>query len=283
MLLRHAIKEDVEGGDVTTNTVLKKNAIVRARIIAKQSGVLCGTTVVVRLARLVDKKIKVVIKKQDGSKLRSGDTIISFKGPARSILKIERVALNYLGRLSGIATLTADYAKKTKRYGVDVFDTRKTTPNLRLFERCAVRAGGGCNHRFGLFDQVLIKDNHIAIARKYEKETSLAVMVKRAKNKAKKEVLVEVEVDTLAQLRHVLKASPDIILLDNMEPAMLKKAVTIVRAAVKKERIKRPILEASGGVTLNNVTSVARTGIDRISIGALTHSATGINFSLEII
>jgi nicotinate-nucleotide pyrophosphorylase (carboxylating) len=282
-LLRQAIAEDVRTGDITTASVLRKNVRVRARIVAKEAGIVCGVKVIEKIAAMVDKQIKVAIKKSDGAKIKQGDIVVQLTGPARSILKIERLCLNFLGRLSAIATMTAAYATKTQKYGVEIYDTRKTTPNLRLFERCAVRAGGGCNHRFGLFDQVLIKDNHIVVAGVHEKEPSLATMVRRARAKVKPGILIEVEVDTLRQLKQVLNASPDIILLDNMAPATLRRAVAIVNAAVKEKGVQRPVLEASGGITLKNVAEIARTGVNRISIGALTHSATNINYSLEIL
>ncbi len=282
-LLRQAIAEDLGIGDITTDTVLKKNVQVRARIIAQEVAVVCGTKVVGKIASMVDKKIKVVIKRKDGMRIQKGDVVLSLYGPARSLLKIERICLNFLGRLSSIATITAAYVAKAKRYGVDVYDTRKTTPNLRLFERCAVQVGGGCNHRFGLFDQVLIKDNHVMVAERYEKGTTIETLVKRAQTLRGKGILVEVEVDTLTQLKRVLKMSPDIVLLDNMSPKMLRRAVAIVKRVVKENDVTAPVLEASGGITLKNIKNVARTGIDRVSIGALTHSATNINYSLEIV
>jgi nicotinate-nucleotide pyrophosphorylase (carboxylating) len=282
-LLKQAIEEDVRTGDITTGAVLKQNVRVQARVVAKGAGIVCGVKVIEKIAAMVDKQIKVAIKKKDGARIKQGDIIVRLSGPARSILKIERLCLNFLGRLSSIATMTAAYVAKTKKYRVKIYDTRKTTPNLRLFERCAVRAGGGCNHRFGLFDQVLIKDNHIVVAGLHEQEPSLEKMVRRAREKVKKGILIEVEVDTLQQLKQVLKASPDIILLDNMAPATLRRAIKIVSDAVKEKGIQRPVLEASGGITLKNVANIAKTGVNRISIGALTHSATNINYSLEIL
>jgi len=281
-ILKQVLAEDVGVGDVTSESLFKKNVMVNAQIIVKEKATFSGGFVVRELASLVDKKIRVTQKQKEGTDLKKGTIVCVLRGPVRSILKMERISLNFLGILSGVATITHEFVSAASNKSVQVLDTRKTTPLMRLFERAAVRAGGGVNHRFGLFDQVLIKDNHIAADKKYGKQRSLVALVCAAKKHVKKNIKIEVEVDTLLQLAQVLPARPDIILLDNMNVLRLKKAVALVKEYCKKNRVRRPQLEASGGITLHSIKKIGRTGIDRISIGALTHSASHINFSLEI-
>jgi nicotinate-nucleotide pyrophosphorylase (carboxylating) len=216
----------------------------------------------------IDARLRFRALVSEGERIKPGMALASIRGDGRSILKGERVALNFLQRLSGIATLTAQFVDKVKGTKVAILDTRKTTPGLRALEKYAVRIGGGRNHRFGLYDGILIKDNHLALA------GSPAAAVRRANARAPRHMRVEVEAATLAQVTAAMQAGADAILLDNMRPAKLRRAVRLVNGRV--------FLEASGGVTLANVRAVAATGVDAISIGALTHSAPAIDLSLEV-
>jgi len=271
-VIRRALAEDLGPGDITSECFIPADHHSTARILAKENLILAGTEVAREVFRQVDPAIEIQIRTHDGATLVPGDLILTATGPTRALLSAERTALNFLQRLSGIATLTRRFVDAVAGTKAVILDTRKTTPGLREFERLAVRAGGGVNHRFGLFDRVLAKDNHLAI-------TGDAAALQRAIDDAKKrapEILVEIEADTLDQVRLLAGLRGiDIILLDNMTNNQLREAVQI-------RGEKKIQLEASGGVTLDTVAAIAATGIDQISVGALTHSARAIDLSMEI-
>lgn len=271
-LIRRALAEDLGPGDITSECFIPADHRSAAHIIAKEHCVLAGTEVAREVFRQVDPSVIVDVLKNDGEVIAPGDNILNAHGPTRALLSAERTALNFLQRLSGIATLTRRFVDAVAGTKATILDTRKTTPGLREFERLAVRAGGGVNHRFGLFDRVLAKDNHLAV-------TGDSAGLQRAIDEAKiraPDILVEIEADTLEQVRLLCDLrSVDIILLDNMSNDQLREAVQI-------RGNKQIILEASGGVNLDTVAPIAATGIDQISVGALTHSARAIDLSMEI-
>ena len=263
-----ALAEDLGRGDVTTRALFHKGVPARAVITAKQAGVVAGLPIAGAVFRQVDSRLKFRALVKEGDRIKPGIALAIIRGDGRSILKGERVALNFLQRLSGIATLTAQFVEAVKGARVAILDTRKTTPGLRHLEKYAVRIGGGRNHRFGLFDGILIKDNHLALI------GSLTEAVQQAKSRAPRGMLVEVEATTLAQVEAARQAGAEALLLDNMSLAELRKAVKLVNS--------RAFVEASGGITLANVRDVAATGVNAISIGALTHSAPAVDLSLEV-
>jgi nicotinate-nucleotide pyrophosphorylase (carboxylating) len=263
-----ALKEDLgEVGDITSDAIVPADAQGKAAIVSRQEGVVAGLDLAEAAFRALDPNIGFKRVIDDGGQVAARGTIAHISGKTRAILTGERTALNFLGRLSGIATLTASFVGAVKGTGVRITCTRKTTPGLRVLEKYAVRAGGGINHRFGLYDAVLVKDNHIAAA------GGLAKALTRLRNRKGHTVRVEVEVDTLDQLRDALKFPIDAVLLDNMDIATLKKAVKLIAGRVTAE--------ASGGVTLENVREIAATGVNVISVGALTHSPRNLDSSLE--
>ncbi len=267
--IRAALAEDLgRAGDITTQATIPARATARAVIAARETGVIAGLPLARAAFRRIDPKIGFEAWLEDGAKVAPRAIIARVDGPARAILSAERVALNYLGRLSGVASLTAQYAARIAHTKAKVCDTRKTTPLLRAFEKYAVRCGGGDNHRFGLDDAVLIKDNHIAVA------GGVVPALRAAKRFVGHLVKIEIEVDTLAQLKDVLAEGADVVQLDNMSPADLRRAVEMVGG--------RMICEASGGVTLDTVAEIAETGVDLISVGALTHSAKVLDLGLDI-
>jgi nicotinate-nucleotide pyrophosphorylase (carboxylating) len=270
--IARALDEDIGNGDITSACFIPAEHRSNARIIAKENAILAGTETAREVFRQVDPSIQVEVLKIDGDTISLGDLILTATGPTRALLSAERTALNFLQRLSGIATLTRRFVDAVAGTNTVILDTRKTTPGLREFERLAVRAGGGVNHRFGLFDRVLAKDNHLAV-------TGDAAGLQRAIDQAKKrapDILVEIEADTLEQVRLLCDLRGiDIILLDNMSNDQLREAVQIRGS-------KKILLEASGGVSLDTVAAIAATGIDQISVGALTHSARAIDLSMEI-
>jgi nicotinate-nucleotide pyrophosphorylase (carboxylating) len=271
-LIKLAIKEDLSSGDVTTNCLVPNDLRVEAAIIAKEKGVIAGFEAAKEVFRRINPRVKFVPRKKDGAQAKRGDVIAIIKGPARAILSGERLALNFMQRLSGVATMSASFAAAVEGTGAQVLDTRKTTPLWRALEKKAVRSGGCFNHRFGLFDAVLIKDNHLCV----EKD------IERAIKKSKRFGRVEIEVKDLEELKKAAVSGADIILLDNMSLKMLRKCVRAARA-IEKKRSKKILLEASGGITLENVRAVAKTGVDYISVGALTHSPKALDLSLEIV
>jgi nicotinate-nucleotide pyrophosphorylase (carboxylating) len=266
-----ALREDLGDGDVTTDFFVSKNQQAMARIVAHERVILAGTETTAEVFRRVDSTLNVAVLRNDGSEVNAGENVINLRGSARPILKAERVALNFLQRLSGIATLTRKFVDAAANDRVKILDTRKTTPGLRALEKAAVVAGGGANHRFGLFDMVLLKDNHLAANTGFD---AFAKAVHKVRE-ARPNIQIEVEADTLEQVRTFLEIDGiDLILLDNMKPAQIREAI-----ALGKNKVK---FEASGGVTLKNVRQIAVTGVDYISIGALTHSPRAVDFSLEL-
>ncbi len=268
-IIMSALKEDMGTGDITGAVVLEKDINVTASIIAEGPCILCGVDVVKWVFNTLDERMIFNPLHKDGDRLKKNKRVASLKGSARNILTGERSALNFLARLSGISTLTGSFVEKLKGSKASIFDTRKTIPGLRELEKYAVKIGGGFNHRMGLWDQVLIKDNHLALC-------SMKDAIKKAKARHYKDI--EVEVDDLNNFKVALEAGADIIMLDNMKIEDLRKAVKLN----KKKKGSRPLLEYSGGVRLEDVTKIAKTGVDRISVGFLTHSAPSIDFSLEI-
>lgn len=269
-----ALKEDRYRQDITSQILVSPQHRSQAIILAKEDGVVCGLQFVHMTFRLVDTRLQVVTKYRDGMKIKKGNVLATIQGKTRSLLSAERTALNFLSYLSGIATQTHQYVQAVKPFKAKILDTRKTTPTLRMLEKYAVKCGGGENHRFHLKDMILIKDNHLAAS---QHELSIEEVIRTFRKKTK--APIELEVDHLSQLKEALKTPPDFILLDNMTILQLKKAVDIVKHS--KLRTK-PLLEASGGITLKNVRAVAQTGIDRISTGALTHTHRGLDVSMEI-
>jgi nicotinate-nucleotide pyrophosphorylase (carboxylating) len=267
--VRQALAEDLgRAGDITTQATIPDNATATATLVARTAGVICGLDIARAAFRQIDPTIGFESWETDGAWVEKGAALARIDGSARAILSAERVALNYLGRLSGVASLTAQYVERVAHTKARICDTRKTTPLLRAFEKYAVRCGGGANHRFGLDDAVLIKDNHIAVA------GGVVPALRAAKRYAGHLVKIEIEVDTLDQLRDVLAEGADVVLLDNMPPPTLREAVTLVKGAM--------ICEASGGVSLETVGVIAETGVDLISVGALTHSAPVLDVALDI-
>ena len=270
-LIDMALVEDIGGGDITSESLIPANLQAKTTILAKAEGVLAG----IDLAKLVfikvdpDLKFKALLK--DGVKLNPGDIIATVTGNARNILKAERLALNFLQKLSGVATQTKQYVDIINDLPVDILDTRKTTPGMRLLEKYAVSMGGGRNHRFNLSDGILIKDNHLATLRAHG--MTLKEIVTKAKLHAPKGIKVEVEITNLKEVGEAVSAGADIIMFDNMSTAQMRRAVKMVPASI--------YTEASGGITLKNVRAVAETGVNFISIGALTHSSKALDISLE--
>lgn len=271
-LIARALKEDIGSGDVTSIALVSRGASSEAVIIAKSNYVVSGTTVARDVFRQVDGSLKCRIIIPDGNRLKRDDVIMRISGRVRSILTAERTALNFMQRMTGIATLTSEFVRKTRPYGVMILDTRKTTPTLRCLEKYAVLCGGGSNHRMGLYDRVLIKDNHRKLWTTTGKR-GLDIAVSEARHKYPG-TEIEVEVETLGELITVLDAKPDWVLLDNMAPRQLKECVTNCAGRTK--------LEASGGISMKNVEAVAATGVDAISLGCLTHSAPAADLSLEL-
>jgi nicotinate-nucleotide pyrophosphorylase (carboxylating) len=267
--VRAALREDLgRAGDITSAATIPADATAEAVFGSRQEGVLAGLALAEAAFREIDPTIAFTALLHDGDRIGKGDIAARVSGPARSVLSAERVALNYLCHLSGVATATAALVAAVAHTRARICDTRKTLPGLRSFEKYAVRCGGGWNHRFGLDDAILIKDNHIAVA------GGVVAAIERARAHAGHMVRLEVEVDSLDMLRAALTARPDVVLLDNMTPETLREAVTIVAG--------RAITEASGGITLKTVASVAESGVDYISSGWITHSAPSLDLGLDI-
>ena len=267
-----ALAEDTGHGDATTETLIPPGLLGRATVLAKAEGVLAGILVAGMIFRRVDPSLEFCVLVEDGSRIRPGDRIATVSGRVASILLAERVMLNFLQRLSGVASLAAEYVARTEGLHATIVDTRKTTPGLRMLEKYAVRMGGARNHRFHLGDGILIKDNHIAALR--ARGMDLESIVARAREKAPPGLDVEVEVTTVEEASEAARAGADIIMLDNMSPEEMRRAVSQLPQGVKTE--------ASGGVDLDNVREVAETKVDIVSIGALTHSPRALDISLEI-
>ena len=268
--VQRALDEDLgRAGDITSIATIPETTQAHAILIARQAGVIAGLPLAVATFRKLSPDIGIQAHFRDGGTVAAGAHVLTISGPARAVLAGERTALNFVGRLSGIATLTADYVRHTAGTRLRICCTRKTTPGLRALEKYAVRCGGGFNHRFGLDDAILIKDNHIAVA------GGITPVLERARAHAGHLVKIEIEVDTMAQLREVLDTGlADVVLLDNMDIADLTEAVKLADGRV--------VLEASGGVTQNSIAKIAATGVDYASSGALTHSAPNFDVALDI-
>ena len=263
-----ALSEDIGPGDATSNSIVAADAQLDARIVAKESGVIAGLLVARSAFQRLDPQVSFSAKVKDGELISAGQTAAEIKGPARAILSAERTALNFLGRMSGIAARTRAFVDAVQGTRAKILDTRKTAPNLRATDKMAVRLGGGQNHRFGLYDMILIKDNHIDFA------GSITEAVKRAREQ-KNSLVVEVEARSLAEVAEALELQVERIMLDNMPLEEMREAVRL-----NKQRVK---LEASGNVTLANVRQIAETGVDYISVGELTHSVKALDVSLNVI
>ncbi|MFA4843244.1 MAG: carboxylating nicotinate-nucleotide diphosphorylase [Candidatus Omnitrophota bacterium] len=310
-LIINALREDIGDGDITTTLLFEKDIDVMANISVNEEAVIAGIDVAKWVYNAIDEKIDFTALCEDGARIKKGKKVISIKGSIKNILASERTVLNFLSHLSGVATLTSEFVEHVKGTGAKIFDTRKTTPGLRELEKYAVSVGKGCNHRIGLWDGVLIKDNHLdgMMGEVGTKLGAISDALRRAVGKGYKKI--EIEVDNLEEFKEALDMGADIIMLDNMEIKDIKKAVRLNSSRLTSmpstpisgtsargkahlgaehpdiwhlgaRQGSRIIIEVSGGVTLENVKSIAHTGVDRISIGSLTHSASSIDFSLEI-
>lgn len=268
-LVRMALEEDGAANDLTTIATVRSDRRARGRLVARQHGVIAGLALALEAFRQMDPKVAIRVDVEDGTPVAPGTMVLFLTGHARGLLSAERVALNFLQRLSGIATLTHRYVDAVRGTGARIYDTRKTTPGWRRLERYAVRAGGGVNHRFDLASAVLIKDNHISAV-----DGDVGLAVRRARELAPPGTVVEVECDSREQMDAALAAGADIVLLDNMPPVLLAECVATARTHGVAS-------EASGGVDLHTVRAIADTGVDRISIGALTHSPPALDLALD--
>jgi nicotinate-nucleotide pyrophosphorylase (carboxylating) len=267
-LVKSALDEDGALNDLTTLATVVSDRRANATLVARSTGVLCGVELAIEAFRAIDPKVTIRVDREDGATLTRGDSVLFISGHARALLAAERVALNFMQRLSGIASITATYVDAVRGTDAKILDTRKTTPGWRLLEKYAVRAGGGTNHRLNLSTAVLIKDNHLAAV-----DGDIALAVHRARELAPPGTKVEVECDRLDQVQAALDASADIVMLDNMTTEQMSDAVRLVAG--------RAITEASGGVNLETVRAIAETGVDWISVGALTHSAPALDLALD--
>ena len=272
LIIRHSLLEDVGKGDITTELTIPKNKTIKANIITREDCVLCGMEVLERVFQIVDKDIKFIPKAKEGGKLKKGKTLASIEGKAHSILEGERVALNLLSHLSGVATKTREYVEMAEPHKVKITDTRKTMPGLRELQKYAVRIGGGFNHRMALDEMILIKDNHLQVTEGY---TQLPKVPKGYK--------IEIEVENLDEFKHALKFKPDVIMLDNMKLDDIKKAAEIRNSTTFNSHHPKTKLEVSGGINLDTLKEIAATGVDLISVCELTHSVKAIDFSLEVL
>ena len=270
-LIRLALSEDIGKRDLTSDSVVKSRLYGKAIIVAKEQGVLAGLPIAEMVFKTVNPKVVFKTLKQDGQKVKKGERVAWIQGNVKGILSAERTALNFLQRLSGIATLTARYAEKINGTKTKILDTRKTTPGLRILEKYAVKVGGGQNHRMGLFDMILIKENHIRAA------GGISEAVNKAKSKYPRQK-IEVEARNLYELKEAIESGPDWIMLDNMKISQMTKAVKMIRPASPAIKI-----EASGSVDLKNIRRIALTGVDFISVGALTHSAPALDLSVILV
>ncbi len=266
-LIRMALQEDITSEDVSTNAVMRSAVKGTVDLIAKEDGIIAGLDVYARVFQILDEKTEVHFNFKDGDAVKKGNLLATVNGDIRVLLSGERVALNYLQRMSGIATYTSQVAKLLEGSKVTLLDTRKTTPNCRVFEKYAVRVGGGCNHRYNLSDGVLLKDNHIGAA------GSVAKAVAMAKEYAPFVRKIEIEVETMDQVKEAVEAGADIIMLDNMTPEMMKEAVNFIDG--------RAQTECSGNITKENIQKILETGVDFVSSGALTHSAPILDISMK--
>jgi nicotinate-nucleotide pyrophosphorylase (carboxylating) len=268
-IIENALREDIDEGDITTNQLFPADRKCRAIIMVKEDGVVAGLPIAGKVFMKLDRNILWSEKKRDGQTVKSKDILAEIEGSARAILTGERTALNFLQRLSGIATLTSKFVKAVEGIPVKILDTRKTAPGLRIMDKYAVSVGGGFNHRFGLYDGVLIKDNHIKLA------GGITNAVRLIRQNAKTESKIEVETSTLEEVKEALTVGVDWIMLDNMSIELMKEAVRMIN--------HKALTEASGGVTLKNIRSIAETGVDFISIGSLTHSPSALDVGMYMV
>lgn len=266
-LIKLALKEDITSEDASTNAVIRKKTLGRVQLICKQNGVICGLSVFKRTFELLDGSVKIDLFAEDGDRVEKGQLLAEVEGDIRVLLSGERTALNFLQRMSGIATYTAELVKLLEGSKTKLLDTRKTTPNMRIFEKYSVRVGGGVNHRYNLSDGILLKDNHIGAAGSVKRAVELAKEYSPFVRK------IEIEVENLEMCRQALEAGADIIMLDNMSPEDMKKAVEMIGG--------RALTECSGNITKENIRSIADIGVDFVSSGALTHSAPILDLSLK--
>lgn len=284
-VINAALREDEVLNDITTKSVIHDKIKVKALFIVKENGIICGLSVIKEIFNITEKKyrikkkdkVKFIVRVKDKNRVKKNQVIAEVYGLAGIILAAERSALNFLQRLSGIASLTDKYVRLTEPYNVKIYDTRKTTPGLRYLEKYAVKCGGGYNHRMSLRDMVLLKDNHLKLL---DDKVLLGDLIRKIRKKIPEKIQIEVETESLGQIREALEAQADIIMLDNMNPKRLKEALDLIK--VMKYNGK-PLVEVSGGVNLNNIKTIARLGMDRISVGALTHSYEALDISLEVI
>jgi nicotinate-nucleotide pyrophosphorylase (carboxylating) len=278
-LLTLALDEDIGPGDLTSDVLIGTQAAARGELLVKADGVVAGLLIVPPILQRVDSRLQFKAEMEDGSPVARGTVLGCITGPVRQMLTVERTILNFLQALSGVATLTRQYVEAVAGTDAVILDTRKTTPGWRYLEKYAVRMGGGINHRTGLHDGVLIKDNHLAVRAPNHVGETIARLVREARGRISPEIPIQVEVDRIDYLEEVLASAPDVVLLDNMSVRMIRDAVAL------RDRLfgdKGPALEASGGITLEDVRQVAESGVDRISVGALTHSAPMLDISLEV-
>jgi len=278
-LLTLALDEDIGPGDLTSDVLIDTQAMARGELLVKADGVVAGLLIVPPILQRVDSRLQFKAEVEDGSRVTRGTVLGCITGPVRQMLTVERTLLNFLQALSGVATLTRQYVEAVAGTDAVILDTRKTTPGWRYLEKYAVRMGGGINHRTGLHDGVLIKDNHLAVRAPNHVGETIARLVREARGRISPEIPIQVEVDRIDYLEEVLASAPDVVLLDNMSVRMIGDAVAL------RDRLfgdKGPALEASGGITLEDVRQVAESGVDRISVGALTHSAPMLDISLEV-
>ena len=272
-IVQAALQEDIGFGDLTSNVLLSQSMSAQGKIVVKEAMVVAGLAVALEVFHQIDDSLTVKFHHLDGDWIKANTQLLTITGNSQSLLQAERVALNFIQRLSGISTLTRQFCRAVQGHSVKIADTRKTTPGLRGLEKWAVRLGGGYNHRFSLNDGILIKDNHLMLLA--ANNISLSQACRLAKQQAPHGLRVSVEVESLSQVRQALQGKADIILLDNMTPSKIRQAVKIIKG--------QALVEVSGGITLQNIQDIAKTGIDIISIGALTHSAPAMDLSMDII
>ena len=272
-IVQTALEEDLGFGDLTSSALLSPDMIAKAQIMAKQAMVVAGMTGAEEVFHQIDDTLTVKFHQRDGDWVGANTRILTITGNAQSLLQAERVALNFIQRLSGISTITHQFCHAVHNHSVKVADTRKTTPGLRALEKWAVRLGGGVNHRFSLHDGILIKDNHLMVLSAHK--MSLSQACRLARQEAPHGLRISVEVESMEQVRQALQGKADVILLDNMSPSKIQEAVETIKG--------KALVEVSGGITMNNIRDIAKTGVDIISIGALTHSAPAMDLSMDII
>lgn len=270
-MIRLALAEDVRSGDVTSNWTIQKNQTQHAKLIAKESGVLAGLPVIALVFNELKANVQISLHKNDGDVVCKGDVIAEFEGTTRELLTGERTLLNFIQQLSGVATIAHEFQEALKAGNTKVLDTRKTIPGFRTLQKYAVRMGGGCNHRMGLFDMVLVKDNHIAAA------GGVLQALEIVKKNNTSGLMVEIEIETLEELQQILNKGANVIMLDNMSNSLMEKAIKII-----KDSGDKALIEGSGNMTLERAKSIATIGLDYISVGALTHSVKALDISMRI-